>query len=244
MKIIFLLISISFYCLPVFSQKPDTIGAGALFTKMMGQINPKHANWVRTTAATVNQKRQTETEVKAQATNWAVLGSLNNADIEALCFLVLMQASKSAQEDLKSIMDGVKTINENKKKMRETMTDLNNNASKMNRQKLDSAKLLFQLLPQTLKRTNTTLTKPKKSGIVDSDAAKWSTVHTKEVTKQELDNTIDKIKNDLDSMNEMGEMESLRLQMAMDRMSKMMSTLSNLLKKISDTQNGIIQNLK
>jgi hypothetical protein len=42
----------------------------------------------------------------------------------------------------------------------------------------------------------------------------------------------------------MGEMESLRLQMAMDRMSKMMSTLSNLLKKISDTANAMTQNLK
>jgi hypothetical protein len=45
-------------------------------------------------------------------------------------------------------------------------------------------------------------------------------------------------------MSEMGEMESLRLQMGMDRLSKMMSTLSNILKKISDTANSIIQNLK
>lgn len=45
-------------------------------------------------------------------------------------------------------------------------------------------------------------------------------------------------------MSEMGEMESLRLQMLMDRKSKMMSTLSNLLKKIHDTQQSIIQNLK
>ena len=45
-------------------------------------------------------------------------------------------------------------------------------------------------------------------------------------------------------MSEMGEMESLRLQMAMDRMSKMMSTLSNLLKKMSDTAESITQNLK
>jgi hypothetical protein len=36
-------------------------------------------------------------------------------------------------------------------------------------------------------------------------------------------------------MSELGETESLRLQMAMDRMSKMMSTLSNMLKKISCT---------
>jgi hypothetical protein len=52
------------------------------------------------------------------------------------------------------------------------------------------------------------------------------------------------LKNDLDSMSEMGEMESLRLQMAMDRLSKMMSTLSNVLKKTSDTQSSIIGNLK
>ena len=63
-------------------------------------------------------------------------------------------------------------------------------------------------------------------------------------TKAELDSQIDQIKNDLDSMSEMGETESLRLQMAMDRMSKMMSTLSNLLKKISDTSQSITQNIK
>ena len=63
-------------------------------------------------------------------------------------------------------------------------------------------------------------------------------------SRAELDASIDQVKSDLDSMSEMGEMESLRLQMAMDRMSKMMSTLSNLLKKISDTQNSIVQNIK
>lgn len=63
-------------------------------------------------------------------------------------------------------------------------------------------------------------------------------------SKAELDSQIDQLKGDLDSMSEMGEMESLRLQMAMDRMSKMMSTLSNLLKKISDTSQSITQNIK
>jgi hypothetical protein len=54
----------------------------------------------------------------------------------------------------------------------------------------------------------------------------------------------DSIKQDIDNMSEMSEMESLRLQMMMDRMSKMMTTLSNLLKKISDTSDGIVGNLK
>lgn len=61
---------------------------------------------------------------------------------------------------------------------------------------------------------------------------------------REIDRSTALIKNKLDSMSEMGEMESLRLQMAMDRMSKMMSTLSNLLKKASDTASGIAQNIK
>lgn len=62
--------------------------------------------------------------------------------------------------------------------------------------------------------------------------------------KKELDNAKETIKNKLDSMSEMGEMESLRLQMAMDRLSKLMSTLSNMLKKISDTASAITQNIK
>ena len=40
------------------------------------------------------------------------------------------------------------------------------------------------------------------------------------------------------------ETESVQLQMAMDRQSKMMSTLSNLLKKADDTDEGISQNIK
>jgi hypothetical protein len=46
-------------------------------------------------------------------------------------------------------------------------------------------------------------------------------------TKKEIDNAKETIKNKLDSLSEIGEMESLRLQMAMDRLSKLMSTLSN-----------------
>src|SRR6266478_4556143 len=59
-----------------------------------------------------------------------------------------------------------------------------------------------------------------------------------------VQDAMEEIKSQLDSLSEMGEMESLRLQMAMDRLSKLMSTLSNLLKKISDTQSSIVANLK
>jgi hypothetical protein len=40
------------------------------------------------------------------------------------------------------------------------------------------------------------------------------------------------------------EMASLRMQMMLDRRSKLMSTLSNLMKRTSDTQKSVIQNIK
>ena len=58
------------------------------------------------------------------------------------------------------------------------------------------------------------------------------------------DMSIAALRKDLDSMSEMGETESLRLQMAMDRLGKLMSTLSNILKKTSDTAATIAANLK
>jgi len=54
----------------------------------------------------------------------------------------------------------------------------------------------------------------------------------------------DQSKEKLSGVSEMSEMTSLRLQMLMDRRSKIMSTLSNILKKISTTQDMIVQNLK
>jgi hypothetical protein len=45
-------------------------------------------------------------------------------------------------------------------------------------------------------------------------------------------------------MNEMSEMTSLRLQMTMDRRSKFMSALSNIMKKIATTQDALVENVK
>ncbi|MCA1814993.1 MAG: hypothetical protein LC746_01045 [Acidobacteria bacterium] len=62
--------------------------------------------------------------VKNDQTNYAVLGNLDGVDIEAVAFIVMMEATKSAQDDLKSIMQGVKDINKEKEKQRELMKEL------------------------------------------------------------------------------------------------------------------------
>ena len=64
------------------------------------------------------------------------------------------------------------------------------------------------------------------------------------VKPQSVDQAVDSTKAKLDSKSELGETESLRLQMSMDRLAKLEATLSNLLKKISETQSNIVNNLK
>src|SRR5687767_2076780 len=68
---------------------------------------------------TGTKPKSIDTHVKE--TTWAVLGSMNGQDVEAMCFLVLMQAAKSAQEDLKAIMAQVKAINDAKAETREQL---------------------------------------------------------------------------------------------------------------------------
>jgi hypothetical protein len=53
------------------------------------------------------------------------LGNLGDGDVMALCFIVLMEASKSAQDDLKAIMDGVKLINKQKDGLRSVEDTVN-----------------------------------------------------------------------------------------------------------------------
>ena len=62
--------------------------------------------------------------------------------------------------------------------------------------------------------------------------------------KKKVEAAKEEVKDKIDSLSEKDEMESFRLQDAMDRYSRMMSTLSNLLKKMSDTTSGITQNMK
>jgi hypothetical protein len=63
-------------------------------------------------------------------------------------------------------------------------------------------------------------------------------------SSQSLRAILDDLKGRLDSMNEMSEMASLRLQMAMDRRSKLIEALSNIMKKIDDTSGQIVKNMK
>jgi len=59
-----------------------------------------------------------------------------------------------------------------------------------------------------------------------------------------LEEMLEDLNGNLDGMSEMSQMTSLRLQMTMDRRSKFISMLAQMMKKISTTQDILVQNIK
>ncbi|CAG1007014.1 hypothetical protein BURK1_03356 [Burkholderiales bacterium] len=198
-------------------------GAIELEARLLARAGPQTRAWVRQEGAQRNAADAVSREaaMRSATERGRALGAAGGQDIEALAFLVLMEAAKSAREDLKAIMDGVKRINDAK-------ASASARRSAQPRASIAGAGDRASVTPAPRPASGTTRVR----------------IEPRPLPRGQIDSMIDKAKNDLDSLSEMGEMESLRLQMAMDRLSRMMSTLSNLLKKVSDTASSITQNLK
>ena len=139
-------------------------------------------------------------------------------DIESQVTLVMMQSAKDADADLRALMESMRQMQRQKQKARHP-TGESASASPCRTESVARWKQCVG----TVERRIATLPAADRAA---------------------LQADLDALKADLDSMSEMGEMESLRLQMAMDRLSKVMATLSNVLKKRSDSQSTITQNIK
>ena len=114
----------------------------------------------------------------------------------------------------------------------------------MRRPGLDSIKLVLQKQPEIQMVSKGKVLQPVKPVQTRLIKEKQLISVSPTVTKPEIDKVAEDIKAKEDSFTEMGEELSLRLQMFMDSKNKMMSTLSNLLKKMSETSSNIIGNLK
>lgn len=123
-------------------------------------------------------------------------------DIEALAFIVLIEASKSAREDLKATMAGVKAVNKAKAKQRERLGEVQRTAvTPANAKPLDIEPVLQLALTAWVNETVRQTEKP-------------------------------------------AELDMLHLQDIMSRRSTMIQLLSNLLKRLADSQAAIIGNIR
>jgi hypothetical protein len=148
-------------------------------------------------------------------------------------WLINWTANVSAQEDLKAIIDEVDRINQEKEQWREVRDRLNQAASE-----------LAVRIDDGVKAIGTLETIPGGVDQLIADPITVGEIESALEVKADLEAALKATRADFEQAGEMSEEDSLRLQRATDRLSTMMSTLSNLLKKITDTANGITQNFK
>jgi putative addiction module CopG family antidote len=160
-------------------------------------------------------------ESDARVVNRAGLAGI---DVSEAAFMVLASAARDMDDDIKMIMAEIKATDAAKAKLREIIKELNRWISEQ-------------------------MTPPENSHDIDND--KVSLASPRSVQPRSggqgaaiLASIMDRLQEDLDGMNELSEMTSLRLQMVMDRRAKLIEALSNLMKKLAATQDAIVQNLK
>jgi len=160
--------------------------------------------------------------------------------------IVMIEATKSAQEDLRAITESVKAINVAKSAQRDLTSKIGHDIAENAGQRDGKPPLKFAARGVGSEDGYHRIPMPHADAGSPGGLRRVRTNMHKGPIKDVciLCAIQDELKNDLDSMSEMGEMESLRLQMAMDRLGKLMSALSNILKKVSDTESSIVANLK
>lgn len=140
-------------------------------------------------------------------------------DVETLVSLVLVTAANDAEQDLRELVKSMQSANRAVKLDKKQAKKTDPKANPCNAVNAASwKKCLINIEGQVAK-------------LPASDRAV-------------LDVELQRLRTDIDELSEMGEMNSLRLQTAMDNATKAASSLSNLQKKTSETQQSIVRNIK
>lgn len=146
--------------------------------------------------------------------------------------MVLMQCTQDAEADLRSTLEAVKKQNDQKARLRGLLDEVRQARPGSHPATAPCAEPICGTAAERLRDLAPGL--PGKSRLAPRSLATYG-----DLARLESDLNLS-----LDSINELSEMTSLRLQMQMDRREKALETLSNLMKKMSETAETIIGNLK
>jgi hypothetical protein len=163
--------------------------------------------------------------------------SVKAGDINALVAIVMMQTLNDSEKDLQNMMSQMQNISDAKKKLRDLLsqTQLEIKSNETLDAKAMCQTALCKSLPSTLgeiSNATANLRKPLRIFI----PAKLTYADLRTVPAQ--------LQSALDSLNDISQEQQLQIQMLMDRRSKLIETLSNIMKTMSDSSSSIIQNIK
>ena len=170
-------------------------------------------------------------------------------DIEALVALVMMDIAKAADQELRDEMDAMEKVNKAKQAQRESLTKLQEQKQRV----AEKDKGAFTTLKPT-SRLGTMTVRPslnsRATPLLGLSVPRLSPSLLSppslpaNTTTAQLDEAIALAQGNVDSLSELSESESLKLQVAVDRMTKAMEALSNLMKQMNDTDATLLKNLK
>ena len=181
---------------------------------------------------------------------------LTTSSFDALVFIVLQQAARDMDEDLKMILVEIESTNKAKQKLRELIKDLNKwitqeiskmaSSSDINNEKIgegEAKPAARSIQTAFLRQAPETATTPHfKFEYVKAMEVKCTI--SRELSQAELRLKVERLEAKIKLLDEITDKMSLRLQLYRDRYAKIMQALSNIPKMDSERAISIIQKLK
>ena len=190
---------------------------------------------------------QTASEVSGRSREPGLGLLAAGADIAELAFVVLIEAIRDADQDLRDIMAAIRAVTNAKAQLRKLLARVERDVAEntgASEGQLTFGPAGLGGLGGEESYHHAALPVPD-AGSAGGVRTVATDLHPGPVTTEaQLRAIRDGLRDRLDSMSAMSEMTSLRLQMAMDRRSKFVEALSNIMKKIDSTQETIVHNLK
>ncbi len=207
------------------------------YQSMHSFLKPSASAWIEQQARLVSQRSSPDVPaLEASIRNRfssSIPSGIQGADIAAVVFIVMSEAAQDSENDLQKTMQEMQQQTKQKEALRNLVDSMQN------------------LVAQNSKASPTTpCASPACESLLAQLRQSSGLPHPvrlpagNKLTYGDIGQIQKQLQGDLDSLNDMSETQSLELQMTMDRRSKLIDTLSNVLKKISDTGDSVVQNLK
>ena len=174
---------------------------------------------------------------------------LSSQEVEVLVMFVMFELWKSEEDDLKEMVNEIQKMNETKKRQREYLEYLK-------KQKAAAGDKI---------RGSYTVTNAKPSGQIKtvspqflSETAKTRLLNIKytrtpklpilkdpkQMSTSELEQSIPNAQTNIDSLEEISQLQQLELQDAIQKQAQILQMISNIMKNQHDTLKSIIQNMR
>jgi hypothetical protein len=224
----------------------------AKYNALRGHLSPAASSWVQTEAIVAAKNHPLDVAAVEAAVRGRFGSQLpSGGDISEMCFIVLMNATDDQDNDLQIIMNQVQATTQQKNRLREMQAQLATAQNELNQQlSADHSRAgKTNAASATVKCTSPACTQlAQKASEANQLAAASGTPSRFTVpstpTAAQLADLQKQTSTGMDSLGDLSQEQQLKMQMMMDQRSKLEETLSNIMKKMSDTSESIVQNLK